>query len=119
MMKRIALILLLFGVTLGLAAQAPARALAPASDAKVAAAMAAMPDCMEQMDKSGPHKPFNCSRADCIAAMLGGPTLLTVANPSAGLSSPASVSLDPMADRAAALVGRDLGPEPDPPNSLI
>ena len=118
-MKRIALILLLFGVTLGLAAQAPARALAPTSDAEVAAAMAAMPNCMEQMNKAGPHKPCNCSRADCIAAMLGGPTLLTVADPAAGLSSPASLSLDPTAGRAAPLVGRNLGPEPDPPTALI
>lgn len=118
-MKRIALILLLIGALLGLAAQAPARALAPASDANVAAAMAAMPDCMAQMDKAGPHKPCNCSRGDCIAAMLGGATLLTVADPAARLASPEVSSLDPIAGRAAPLAGRHFGPEPDPPTRLI
>lgn len=118
-MKRIALMLLLVGAMLGLAAQAPARALAPATDAQAAAAMAAMPDCMASMEKTGPHKPCDCSRADCIAAMLGAAPAFTLADLGRTMLTTPASSLRPHAGLAAPLAGRTVGPEPDPPNTLI
>lgn len=118
-MKRWALLLLLVGAMLGLAAQAPARVLAPPVTAQAAAAMAAMPDCMEQMNKADRHKPCDCSRADCIAVMLGGASFATATDPATKLVSLAPSSLDPIAARATPLTGRNLGPEPEPPTRLI
>lgn len=114
-MKRFAAMLLLIGAVLGLFAQAPARALAPAAEAKVAAAMASMPDCMEKMDEVASQKPCDCTRADCIAAMLGGASLFTAAEPASEVVTPTDRIVEPTAGRAVQLVGRNIGPEPDPP----
>src|SRR3546814_14935366 len=78
-MKRIAVMLLLVGAMLGLAVQAPARALTPPTDAQRAAKMASMPDCMAAMEKTS-DKRCDCTRADCIAAMMGGASVLTLAD---------------------------------------
>jgi len=118
-MKRLAFLLLLIGAMLGLAAQAPARALAPDADAKVAAAMAAMPDCMEKMDHKAPDMPCGCTRADCIAAMLGAAPLFTATDPASSLGAPGASTSRPIAERVAPLAGQSLGPEPPPPNHLI
>lgn len=118
-MKRLPLLLLLIGALLGLAAQAPAKALAPSAEAKVAAAMAAMPDCMEKMDQSAPDRPCGCTKADCIAAMLGAAPVFTPTAPVGASGEHAVAAVRPVAARVAALVGRDLGPEPPPPNRLI
>ncbi|MGN6376389.1 MAG: hypothetical protein ACTHMG_12670 [Sphingomonas sp.] len=118
-MKRLALLLLLVGAMLGLAAQAPARVLAPPLTAQAAAAMAAMPDCMKQMNKADRQKPCNCSRADCIAVMLGGASFATAADPAAKLALLTTSSLGPVAARTTPLIGRNLVPEPEPPARLI
>jgi len=116
-MKRIAIMLLLAGALLGLAAQASAHALAPTVDARTAAAM---PDCMAAMDQPAPHKSGDCTRADCIAALLGGAPLFTVASPAGDIAAPAtSALLRPRPAPAVRLAGRNPGPEPDPPNAPI
>src|SRR3546814_15558814 len=78
-MKRIAVMLLLVGAMLGLAVQAPARALTPPTDAQRAAKMASMPDCMAAMEKTS-DKRCDCTRADCIAALMGGASVLPLAD---------------------------------------
>jgi hypothetical protein len=118
-MKRIAVMLLLVGAVLGLVAQAPARALAPPLDAQTVATMASMPDCMAAMERSNSHKPCDCSRADCIAAMLGAAPFFTVADADRSLLKATVSSIRPQSATVAPLAGRDVGPEPDPPNSLI
>ncbi|OZA17643.1 MAG: hypothetical protein B7X90_14260 [Novosphingobium sp. 17-62-19] len=118
-MKRLAFLLLLIGAVLGLAAQTPARALAPDADAKVAAAIAAMPDCMEKMDHKAPDKPCGCTKADCIAAMLGAAPLFTAAALASSLGATDASASRPIAERVAPLAGQNLGPEPPPPNHLI
>jgi hypothetical protein len=118
-MKRIALMLLLVGAVLGLAAQAPARALAPTTDAETAATMAAMPDCMAKMEKPTSQKSCDCSRADCIAAMLGATPVFTLADFLTEMAEPAMVAIGPHAAATRTLIGRNPGPEPDPPTGLI
>ena len=118
-MKRITIFLLLFAAMLGLAAQAPARALAPDADANVAAAMAAMPNCMEKMDHKSSDSPCGCTRADCIAAMLGSAPLFTAVDPVGTLAAHGASAIRPIAAQAVPLIGKSLGPEPPPPNRLI
>jgi hypothetical protein len=80
--------------------------------------MAAMPDCMAKMQDSKPQKSCDCSRADCIAAMLGAAPVFTLADLQGDVAAPAMVAVRPHPATAKALVGRNLGPEPDPPTSL-
>ena len=117
-MRRFALFLLLIGAMLGLAAQAPARVLTPPMTAHAAAAMAAMPDCSETMATAPAKKPCGCTRNDCIAAMLGAAPLFTVADASRAILATTGSTLQPQAGATAPLSGRNVGPEPDPPNSL-
>ena len=118
-MRRFALFVLLIGAMLGLAAQAPARVLTPPMTAHAAAAMAAMPDCSETMATAPAKKPCGCTRNDCIAAMLGAAPLFTVANADRAILTAPVSTMHPQAGATAPLSGRNVGPEPDPPNFLI
>lgn len=118
-MKRLVLFLMLIGAMLGVAAQAPARALAPMAETRVSAAMASMPDCMDKMDHKAPGKPCGCTKADCIAAMFGAAQAFMPTASTGSLRALAVSAVRPIASRIAPLVGQNLGPEPPPPNRLI
>jgi hypothetical protein len=117
--KRWLSLLLLLGAVLGLLAQEAAFAAAPAipvaSDTHVAAP-AMSDECAEMMgiDKSQDSAPCKGLTLDCIAKM-GCALPLAVSTP-AVLAAAADHRAAP-ADRlpVARLVGRKLGPEPDPP----
>ena len=119
LVRRFALFLLLIGAMLGLAAQAPARELTPPMTAHAAVAMAAMSDCSETMATAPAKKACGCTRNDCIAAMLGAAPLFTVADADRAILTMTVSALQPQASATAPLSGRNVGPEPDPPNSLI
>lgn len=117
-MKHWLSLMLLLGALLGLLAQEAAFASAPAlPDLEMAASPGGMADdCAETMgvEKSGSDTPCKGLTLDCIAKMgcalpLATPT--PAAPPVAALFPGAIVN----EQRAVRLVGRNYGPEPDPP----
>src|SRR3546814_1621634 len=90
----------------------------PPTDAQRAAKMASMPDCMAAMEKTS-DKRCDCTRADCIAAMMGGASVLTLADLDGAPKTLVAPSLRPLPAPTVPLAGRNVGPEPDAPNSLI
>ena len=122
-MKRLAHLLLLIGVIVGLAMQQPAVALAaPMSSMDVVTMsdsdMAAMPDCMAAMQKDAGEKPCKCGMAGCIAMMASGAALMLADGPALIAASNASkrnerIGISPV------LRGRSTAPEPEPPSALI
>src|SRR3546814_17944060 len=77
--------------------------------------MASMPDCMAAMEKTS-DKRCDCTRADCIAAMMGGASVLTLADLDGAPKTLVAPSLRPLPAPTVPLAGRNVGPEPDPPN---
>lgn len=118
--KRLATFLLLFCVTLGLAAQQPAQAFPPPIGQMNMAAMAqidmsAMPDCMASMAKDATHKPCKCGLAGCLAMMASGATMMLAA----GSAPPTVLIARDRLDHATTvprLRGRSTAPEPKPPS---
>lgn len=122
-MKRLATFLLLFCVTLGLAAQQPAQALAPPMGQMDMAPtvhmdMAGMPDCMATMANDAAPKPCKCGLAGCLAMMASGSSMMLAADP----VTPGAVNASEPQDHVTvvtALRGRSTAPEPEPPTVLI
>lgn len=120
-MKRIATLLLLLGVIVGLAGR-PVQAMTPPmaamSMAKMSQAdMAAMPDCMAKMSKDADQKPCKCGMGGCVAMMASGASFMLAGGTTAIAPTPASKRLDRPSDMAA-LHGRSTPPEPEPPTLL-
>lgn len=120
-MKRIATLLLLLGVIVGLAGrpvQAATPPMAAMSMAKMSQAdMAAMPDCMSNMSKDAEHKPCKCGMGGCIAMMASGVSFMLAD----GMSAIAPAAASKRTDRPspiAALRGRSTAPEAEPPTLL-
>ena len=116
-MKRWLTFLLLVGAVLGLLAQEAAFAAAPALPSAETASAAAMSDeCAEMMgiEKSQKSAPCQGLTLDCIAKM-GCAIPLAVVTPAAPLAvaSHRRELVDPLAVQR--LVGRSVGPEPEPP----
>lgn len=120
-MKRIATLLLLLGVIVGLTGQ-PVQAMTPPmaamNMAKMSQAdMAAMPDCIAKMSKDAEHKPCKCGMGGCIAMMASGVSFMLAD----GMSTIAPAAASKRTDRPspiAALRGRSTAPEPEPPTLL-
>ncbi|MEG3178657.1 hypothetical protein U1872_20680 [Sphingomonas sp. RB3P16] len=122
-MKRLFLFLMLIGVTVGLAVQQPAQALAaPESSMDMAAMatsdMASTPDCMSAAEKDAAHKPCKCGFAGCIAMMASGGSMI-LSDASMVLQAAARSDRDEQIGLFPALRGRSTPPEPEPPSTLI
>ena len=120
--RRIATLLLFFGLIFGLASQQPTHAHAspmPQMDmtAMSQADMAAMPDCMAAMTKDATNKPCKCGLAGCIAMMTWGVSILLPD----GSMAPTLIAERGQPDHptiVAVLHGCSTAPEPEPPSIL-
>ena len=114
--KRLLSLLLILGALMGLMAQEVAFASAPAMQNTVATASQMSDECAEMMgvDTSQPDQPCKGMTLDCIAKM-GCAISLAVVTPAAPLAVAGHRRelVDPLAVQR--LVGRSVGPEPDPP----
>ncbi|MDP9086182.1 MAG: hypothetical protein M3N02_05375 [Pseudomonadota bacterium] len=122
-MQRLSLFLLLIAVTIGFAVQQPAQAfVAPAGAmnmaAMVASDRASMPDCMSAMQKDADHKRCKCGLAGCVAMMASGGTMM-LSDASMVLQAAARSDRHEQIGITAALRGRSIAPEPEPPSTLI
>jgi hypothetical protein len=122
--KRLISLLLLAGALLGLLGQEVAFAhVMPAQNAEqVSAPDAAMSaDCARMMglakQQQQPEKPCQGMTPDCIAKM-GCAVPLALIPPLAFDASPQFREASPPQMPVAALIGRDTGPEPEPPATL-
>lgn len=120
-MKRIATLLLLLGVIVGLAGR-PVQAATPPMAAMSMAKMsqtdtAAMPDCMAKMSKDVDHKPCKCGMGGCIAMMASGVSFMLADGTSAIAPADAGKRMD-RPSAIAPLHGRSTAPEPEPPTTL-
>ena len=117
--KRWLSFLLLLGALMGLLAQEAAFASVPSMPASEASASQMSPECAEMMgvDTSQPDQPCKGMTLDCIAKM-GCAIPLAVVTPAAPLAvaSHRRELVDPLAVQR--LVGRSVGPEPEPPLAL-
>lgn len=122
-MRRWLSLLMLLGALLGLMGQEAAFAhVMPAQQTgQVAAAMPMSPDCAKMMGLSKqapqPAKPCEGMTPDCIAKM-GCAVSLALVPPLAFNAAPEFRALPPGLTPAPPLVGRDFGPEPEPPAHL-
>ena len=119
--KRIATLLLFFGLIFGLASHQPTHALAsPMPQMDMTAmpdGMAAMPDCVAAMTKDVTNKPCKCGLAGCIAMMTWGVSILLPD----GSMAPTLIAERGQPDHptiVAVLHGRSTAPEPEPPSIL-
>lgn len=122
-MKRWLSLLLLLGALLGLLGQEPAFAhVMPVEKAEQTTTAAQMsPECAEMMglakQKPQSGKPCEGMTPDCIAKMgCGVPVALLP--PLASDSAPEFRAMIPGLAPAAPLIGRNFGPEPEPPARL-
>lgn len=122
-MKRWLSLLLLLGALLGLLGQEAAFAhVMPVERAKQTAAVPQMsPDCAQMMgltkQQAQPAKPCQDMTSDCIAKM-GCAVPLALIPPLAFDAVPQLRAAAPPQMPVAPLVGRDIGPEPEPPTLL-
>lgn len=123
MMKRWFSLALLLGALLGLMGQEAVFAhVMPVEKAEQAATMAQMsPECAQMMGlaKQQPEsgKPCKGMTPDCIAKMGCAVPVALLPTPAAG-SSPIFRALVPRLAPVSPLVGRNIGPEPEPPARL-
>ena len=122
-MKRWFSLLLLLGALLGLLGQEAAFAhVMPAQKAEQAAATTPMsPDCAQMMGLAKqapqPEKPCQGMTPDCMVKM-GCAVPLALIPPLASDAAPQLRAAAPPQMPVARLVGRDTGPEPEPPARL-
>ena len=114
--KRLLSLLLVLGALMGLLAQEVAFASAPAMQSTVATASQMSDECAEMMgvDASQPDEPCQGLTLDCLAKM-GCAVPSAIVTPAAPLAvaDHRRELVDPLAVQR--LVGRSVGPEPDPP----
>lgn len=119
--KRIATLLLLLGVIVGLAGRPVQAATPPMAAMSMThmsqADMAAMPDCMAKMSKDAEHKPCKCGMGGCVAMMASGASFMLADGTSAIVPSITGKRMD-RPSAIAALRGRSTAPEPEPPTLL-
>ena len=128
-MRRIATLLLFFGLIFGLASQQPTHAhaspmpqmdmtaMAQADMAAMPGGMAAIPDCVAAMTKDPTSKPCKCGLAGCIAMMTWGVSMLLPD----GSMAPTLIAERGQPDHptiVAVLHGCSTAPEPEPPSIL-
>lgn len=119
--KRLSILLMLFGVFVGLAMQQPAQAFAaPMGHMDLTTItgsnMASMPACVAEMQRNAAHTPCKCGLAECIAMMASGaPMMLADGSPIITVS--ASSERDERIGTSLALRGRSTAPEPEPPTA--
>lgn len=122
-MKRGLSILLLLAAMLGLLGRGAAFAqVIPVAKAEHIAAAAQMsPECAEMMglaaQKPTPGKPCDGMTPDCVAKM-GCAVAVALVPPLASTESQTFRAAVPRLAATTPLVGRDIGPEPEPPASL-
>ena len=122
-MKRWLSLLMLAGALLGLLGQeaAFARMTPVEKAAQVAAAGQMPPDCAQMMGlakrKPQSDQPCQGMTPDCVAKM-GCAVPLALLPPLVSASTPAFRTMLPGAIPASPLVGRNFGPEPEPPAHL-
>ena len=123
-MKRLLSLLLLAGALLGLLGQEAAFAhVMPAQNAEQVSAPASgmSADCARMMglakQQQQPEKPCQGMTPDCIAKM-GCAVPLALIPPLAFAAAPQFRAATPPQMPVAALIGRDTGPEPEPPANL-
>lgn len=122
-MKRWLSLLLLLGALLGLMGQEAAFAhVLPVANAEQVAATAQMsPECAEMMglakQKPKSDQPCQGMTPECIAKMGCAVPLALLPHPASG-AAPQFRAMPPGIAPASPLVGRNLGPEPEPPARL-
>lgn len=122
-MKRWFSLLILVGALLGLLGQeaAIARVIPVAKAEQTVAASQMSPECAEMMrlakQKPQPEKPCQGMTPDCIAKMGCALPLALLPPLAPGVSQEFRVAIPPQMP-VAPLVGRDIGPEPEPPTHL-
>lgn len=122
-MKRWFSLLLLLGALLGLMGQEAAFASVPSMQMPDQAnqSMAMSADCAQMMglakQKQQPAKPCQGMTLDCIAKMGCALPLALLPPLAPGVSQEFRVAIPPQMP-VAPLVGRDIGPEPEPPTHL-
>jgi hypothetical protein len=119
--KRLATLMLLLGVLVGMSAlplQANAAPMAGMSMAKMTQAdMSAMPDCVASRAKDAKQKPCKCGMGGCLAMMASGASFMLADGASASFHAVSGKRLV-HASVTATLHGRSTTPEPEPPTLL-
>ena len=112
-MKTLLHLVLLFGALIGLLGQSTAMAMAPLAKPAMAT-MVAMADCADMADGSmRGEKPCKKITWRCIAAM--GCTAAMIAEPTFTAGAPRTARLPHVRPMVAAMPGRNVAPELDPP----
>jgi hypothetical protein len=116
--RRVAILVLMFCVTVGFAVQQPAQALAGPTGMTAMSAddVASMPDCMDAMQKDKTPSRCKCGLAGCIAMMASSAPIM-LAGGQAVIGVAAKSESDPPIGVSRTLRGRSTAPEPDPPTA--